>query len=230
MRKLGLKLAITGMPTAKDAKAEGFPVFALFHGGRARTTLLLWFAFFMNLLVMYFLVNWLPTLLKASGQTLQVAIFSTAVLNAGGVIGGVVFGRMIDRFNPIFALGCGYFGAAFFIAVAATHATDLAILMVSIFIAGSGIVGAQISMNALTATIYPTAIRSTGVGWALGIGRTGAIVGPVAGGNLLAMGWNARSLVLAAVVPSAIAGLAVCALHKQDRRQPIRSPASEAAK
>jgi AAHS family 4-hydroxybenzoate transporter-like MFS transporter len=164
--------------------AVGFPVTQLFREGRARTTLLLWVAFFMNLLVMYFLVNWMPSLLRASGLPVHVAILSTAVLNLGGVVGGISLCWMVDRLNPHLVLGGAYGTSALFIAAVAMGAGELWILMPATFLAGFGVVGAQIGMNALAAAIYPTAIRSTGVGWALGVGRIGSIIGPVAGGLL----------------------------------------------
>lgn len=197
-----------------EPKAAGFTVAKLFQDGRARTTLLLWAAFFMNLLVMYFLVNWLPSLLRASGMPIQTAILSTAVLNLGGVVGAIVLGRMIDRMNPHLVLGTAYAASALFIAGVAFGAHDLWLLMPAVFLAGFGVVGAQIGMNALAAGIYPTAIRSTGVGWALGIGRIGSIIGPVAGGALLGAGWSAQGVVLTAVVPALLASLAVFALRR----------------
>ena len=196
--------------------AVGFPVTKLFQEGRAAMTTLLWVAFFMNLLVMYFLVNWMPSLLMASGLPLNVAILSTAVLNAGGVCGAIVLARFIDRVNPYLVLGGAYSASALFIAAIAIGAGNIWTLMIATFLAGSGVVGAQIGMNALAAGLYPTSIRSTGVGWALGVGRIGSIIGPVAGGMLLSLGWNAQSVVLIAAVPALLAGVAVFALRGRE--------------
>jgi AAHS family 4-hydroxybenzoate transporter-like MFS transporter len=196
--------------------AVGFPVTMLFQEGRAAMTILLWVAFFMNLLVMYFLVNWMPSLLRASGLPLNVAILSTAVLNAGGVVGAIVLGRFVDRMNPYLVLGGAYSASALFIAAIAIGADNIWTLMIATFLAGFGVVGAQIGMNALAAGLYPTSIRSTGVGWALGVGRIGSIIGPVAGGILLSLGWNAQSVVLIAAVPTLLAGLAVFALRGRE--------------
>jgi MFS transporter, AAHS family, 4-hydroxybenzoate transporter len=193
--------------------AGGFPVKKLFEEGRAALTTLLWVAFFMNLLVMYFLVNWMPSLLRASGLPLNVAILSTAVLNAGGVVGAIVLGRFVDRLNPYLVLGGAYSASALFIAAIAIGAANIWTLMIATFLAGFGVVGAQIGMNALATGLYPTSIRSTGVGWALGVGRIGSIIGPVTGGILLSLGWNAQSIVLIAAVPALLAGLAVFALR-----------------
>jgi AAHS family 4-hydroxybenzoate transporter-like MFS transporter len=200
-----------------EVQPKGFPAIKLFHDGRARTTVLLWTAFFMNLLVMYFLVNWLPSLLRATGLSLQVAILSTAILNLGGVAGALVLGRMIDRLTPPVVLGSAYLGSAVFIALVAIHSDKLWVLMPATFMSGFGVVGAQIGMNALAAGTYPTAIRATGVGWALGVGRIGSIIGPVLGGVLLGMGWSASSLVLAAALPSVVAAIAVFELRRSGR-------------
>ncbi|HEY4547724.1 MAG TPA: MFS transporter [Pedomonas sp.] len=191
-----------------------FPVFELFAGGRARVTILLWLAFFMNLLVMYFLVNWLPSLLKASGLPLGIAILSTALLNLGGVVGAIMLGRMIDKGDPYLILGAAYASSAAFIALIAFAGANVPLLLIGATLAGFGVVGAQIGLNAVTASVYPTTIRSTGVGWALGIGRVGSILGPVAGGALLGMGWSNQDLLLTAVAPALIAALALVLLRR----------------
>jgi AAHS family 4-hydroxybenzoate transporter-like MFS transporter len=191
---------------------KGLSVLQLFSHRRAAVTGFLWVAFFMNLLVMYFLVNWLPTLLTSAGLPLKLAILSTATLNLGGVVGGVTLGRMIDKFNPYIVLGTAYAASAAFIALIAIGGANLPRLLVGAALAGFGVVGAQTGCNALAASIYPTAIRSTGVGWALGVGRMGAVVGPLAGGLLLARHWAPGSIILAAVAPAMVAALAVFGL------------------
>ncbi len=91
-----------------EPQVGGFSGRHLFTQGRAPTTLLLWTAYFANLLVMYFLVNWLPALFKRAGLTMSAAIVTAAMLNLGGVFGGVAFGRMIDRMKPFVVLGTAY--------------------------------------------------------------------------------------------------------------------------
>ena len=98
--------------------------------------------------------------------------------------------------------------------------------MIATFLAGFGVVGAQIGMNALAAGLYPTAIRSTGVGWALGVGRIGSIIGPLAGGILLSLGWNAQSVVLVAAIPALLAGMAVIVLRGREPNVTIVSSAA----
>lgn len=209
---------IEGLKFEQSSAKKGFSVFQLFMEGRAPVTLLLWVAFFMNLLVMYFLVNWLPTLLKGAGLPLSMAILSTATLNMGGVIGAVVLGRMIDKLSPYLVLGTAYAASAAFIALLAFGGTNLTVLLVGAALSGFGVVGAQIGCNALTAAVYPTNIRATGVGWALGVGRIGAIVGPLVGGVLLAAGWSPQNLILLAVIPALVASVAVFVLGGVRRR------------
>ncbi len=197
-----------------EVQVGGFSGRHLFTQGRARVTSMLWTAYFSNLLVMYFLVNWLPALFKRAGLTMSAAIITAAMLNLGGVFGGVVFGRMIDRMRPYAVLAAAYAFAALCIAAMALAGTDLYVLVPSVFCAGIGVVGAQIGMNAVSAGVYPTALRSTGVGWALGVGRVGSIIGPTVGAALLALGWQAREILLAAAGPAVIAAIAVFALGR----------------
>jgi AAHS family 4-hydroxybenzoate transporter-like MFS transporter len=193
---------------------KGLSIFQLFTAGRARVTVLLWLAFFMNLLVMYFLVNWLPTLLKAAGLSLAMAILPTATLNLGGVVGGVVLGRLIDRWGPYAVLGGAYTTSAGFIALIAMSGENLPMLIVGAALAGFGVVGGQIGAIALAASVYPTAIRATGLGWAFGIGRIGAIIGPLLGGLLLAQHWAPKTIILTAVGPALLAAAAVFLLGR----------------
>jgi AAHS family 4-hydroxybenzoate transporter-like MFS transporter len=174
---------------------------------------LVWIAFFANLMVMYFLFNWMPTLFKQEGLPIGTAIKSTAIMNLGGVVGAIVLGRLIDRAGAIRILSMAYASAAVFLAVISLiDRSNALFLMPAVFMAGFGIAGAQIGMNALTAEVYPTAIRSTGVGWALGVGRVGSIIGPIVGGGLLALNWSPSLIFSLTIVPMLAAALAVFSL------------------
>lgn len=197
----------------ETAAANGLTVTKLFGKNRTGRTLLLWVVFFVNLLLLYFLVNWLPSLLRQAGIPLEKAIVSTVLLNLGGIVGALVFARLIDRLGPYRVLLGAYTAAAVAtVAIGRITGADFSTLMLMVFVAGFCVIGAQISINALAASIYPTEIRSTGVGWALGIGRAGSIVGPVVGGLLVGTGLSVGSLFTAAAVPALIACVAVIAL------------------
>ncbi len=206
---ISVKDFIAGVQAEKAGAPKGLTVPQLFAEGRAASTLLLWVTFFMSLLVYYFLVNWLPTLVRESGLPLKLAIYSTAILNLGGVAGALVLARLLDRFSPYIVLGLTYLATAGFVALVAYGTTSASFLMVAAALAGFGAAGGQIGSNALAAALYPTAIRSTGVGWALGVGRVGAILGPLIAGALLGMNWSPQAIILSAALPALVGAGAV---------------------
>jgi AAHS family 4-hydroxybenzoate transporter-like MFS transporter len=195
----------------------GFTVGHLFKDGRAPTTLLLWVTFFMNLLMLYFLINWLPSVLRENGVPVEHAIISIALLNLGGIIGGILLARGIDKIGPYGLLIVTYIGAAVLTALIGMTGWSFSLLMLVVFLAGFCVIGAQFAINAVAANAYPTAIRSTGVGWALGIGRIGSIVGPVVGGFLIAAQIGVRELFWISAIPALIAAAAILTLARQKK-------------
>jgi AAHS family 4-hydroxybenzoate transporter-like MFS transporter len=203
-----------------EEKADGSSIKQLFLGGRAFGTSLLWVVFFSNLLILYFLINWLPAVLQQAGLPIERAIIATVVLNAGGIVGGLLLGRLVDRQQPFSILTAAYgFAALLVAAIGAVGASAVPLLMLVIFAAGFFVIGTQYCMNALAANFYPTRLRSTGVGWALGIGRIGSIVGPVVGGLILSSGWQVGELFTAAAVPAAVSSIAVFLLGWRGRER-----------
>jgi AAHS family 4-hydroxybenzoate transporter-like MFS transporter len=203
----------------REPKLEGLPVAHLFAEQRSRVTLLLWSVFFMSLLDLYLLSNWLPTVLNDLGVSVSVAAVIGAMLQVGGVVGTFALGRVIDRFS-FQALALVYFFAALAVTAIGFTSHSIGFVTVAIFAAGFCIVGGQIAANALTATYYPTAIRSTGMGWALGVGRIGSIVGPLIGGAMLAAKAGVDTLFVVAAIPALIAAAAAFALVRVARPKP----------
>ncbi|GAC1330927.1 MAG: aromatic acid/H+ symport family MFS transporter [Beijerinckiaceae bacterium] len=193
---------------------RGFTVKHLFTEGRAVVTVLFWIMFFTNLLDLYFLANWLPTVIHNVGVSVELAVITTSLLQVGGVVGTLVLARLMDRRNPYIILGATYFSAAILIACIGLAGSSIVLLIPAVFAAGFCVVGAQIGSNALAATFYPTFIRSTGVGWALGIGRIGSIVGPVLGGLMLKSEWQIPTIFFIGALPVLIASCAVLAMSR----------------
>jgi AAHS family 4-hydroxybenzoate transporter-like MFS transporter len=191
----------------------GIPVLHLFKAGRTPVTLLLWVVFFMSLLDLYFLSNWLPTVLNDLGASVSQAVAIGSMLQVGGVVGTLALGSIIDRFS-FRALALVYFIAVFAVGAIGQLGHSVVFVTMAIFAAGFCIVGGQIAANALAATFYPTSVRATGVGWALGIGRVGSIVGPLVGGALLTMKWSAASVFMAAALAALCAALAAFSLSR----------------
>ncbi|MDP9012272.1 MAG: MFS transporter [Pseudomonadota bacterium] len=208
--------------------AQKIAVNELFGGGRAATTLLIWLIFFMSLLDIYLLVSWLPTSLNAGGATVRMAIIAGVVLQLGSVLGCLPIGLAVDRFGAPLVMMCAYLVGAVCIACIGVFASNIALTLAAAFGAGFGLIGGQAAANALAATSYPTQLRSTGVGWALGIGRVGSIIGPLLGGALMTAHVPVPKLFAMAAVPAAIAALALVVLgwmRGQIGKRPLASHA-----
>ena len=190
----------------------GAPVLELFRERRAGVTLLLWIINFMNLIDLYFLSNWLPTIVNAAGYSQSTAVLAGTALQVGGTIGTLAMGWIIDRVGFHRVLIPTFLLAALTIALIGQPSIGIALLFAAITIAGFCIVGGQPAVNALAASYYPTSLRATGVGWSLGIGRFGSILGPVIGGALIGLQWPNSWLFLAAAVPALISGLMMVCL------------------
>jgi MFS transporter, AAHS family, 4-hydroxybenzoate transporter len=192
----------------REERAAGVPVFHLFRQGRAIATVLLWIGFFMSLIDIYFLTSWLPTVFHNAGITLSLAVIATAVFQGGGVVASLILGFFVDRFGAFQSLTFTFFLGSVCVALLGyTHA--VAAIFLCTFFAGAGIIGGQTGANALAASFYPTYIRSTGVGWALGIGRIGSIFGPILGGIMLSLRLPLTTLFLVGAVPSLIGSTAI---------------------
>jgi AAHS family 4-hydroxybenzoate transporter-like MFS transporter len=196
-----------------EARLAGIPVAHLFREGRTAATLLLWVVFFMSLLDIYFLANWLPTVLNDLGASVSEAVMIGSLLQVGGVVGTFALGSVIDRFS-FRALALVYFGAVFAVGAIGQLSHSAALVSIAIFAAGFCVVGGQIAANALAAAFYPTSVRSSGVGWALGIGRIGSIIGPLVGGMLLAAKWSTSAVFMTAAAAALCAALAALSLSR----------------
>jgi AAHS family 4-hydroxybenzoate transporter-like MFS transporter len=191
-----------------EERAPGLPVLHLFRHGRGLPTILLWIAFFVSLLDLYLLSSWLPTVFHDAGITLSLSVMATAVFQGGGVVTGLILGIFMDRFGSFRAVSVIYAVGAVFVALLG-HSHTIVSIMACAFLAGAGIVGGQGGTNVVAASFYPTYIRSTGVGWGLGIGRIGSIAGPVIGGIMISLHWPLPAIFLAAAIPAFVGGAAV---------------------
>ncbi|CAM5182010.1 4-hydroxybenzoate transporter PcaK [Castellaniella defragrans] len=188
-----------------EKKAHGARLLQLFHNGLGTGTVLLWTVNFMNLLAAYFLANWLPVLMNDAGHGPSQAILAGTIFWVGGIAGNLLIGWFADHkgFGPTLTLV--FIAAALAMMLIGQVASSLVLVFIVIAAAGFCVLGGQTALNALGAVYYPISVRSTGMGWAMGIGRLGAIFGPVVGGELIRLNWAASDLFLAAAVPLALA-------------------------
>jgi AAHS family 4-hydroxybenzoate transporter-like MFS transporter len=185
------------------------PVSQLFTEGRAVGTILLWVPFFMNLLIIYFIVNWLPSLLRQGGMPVSAGVAAISFFSLGGIAGALGEGRLMTAFGAYPVL-VAEFGISTLLIGALAYASGSYLgAMAVTFVLGVTVQGAQAGINAASASFYPTSMRSTGVGWALGVGRIGSIIGPVLGGVLLSMTWTPQQILLSGTVPALCATVAV---------------------
>jgi len=183
------------------------PVINLFTEGRAAGTILLWIPFFMNLLMLYFVVFWLPALLRQTGKPVSAGMTAIMLFSVGGIAGSFVEGNLMNRWGAFPVLLTEFFCTTLLIASLA-YSTSFPLMMSITFVLGFVVQGAQGGLSAVAATFYPISIRSTGIGWCLGVGRIGSIVGPMLGGVMLKLDWSPREILLAGSIPALCAAAA----------------------
>ncbi len=178
------------------------PVGALFRGGLAPVTGLLWAMNLLNLLGNYLILLWLPAILHAAGVPPGRAILGGTMYALGSILGAAATAPFVDRLGPERVLARGLALGAVAVLVIGLVAPSFWVLAILILLAGIGIGGCQHGINSLSGRLYPPAIRATGAGWALGAGRIGMIAGPALGGILLSLGATGNAIFLTAAVPA----------------------------
>lgn len=168
-----------------EIRMEGVPVKHLFHPALIRNTLLLWLAFFLNLLAIYLFSTWLPLLLVGSGIGAARAASMSAIYAVAGALAVIPLGWLMGRFGSRQVLGVGFMlNALICVGFSMFGAPSAIILYPVIFAAGFLTIGGQTGLNTMTVAAYPSDVRTTGIGWALSVGRIGAIIGPILGAGL----------------------------------------------
>jgi len=189
----------------------------LFQDGTALPTLLLWISYFFTLMVVYMLLNWLPSLLVGQGFTRAQAGVVQVLFNIGGASGSLMLGLLLDRWRPLALVALTYSGILAALAGLGISASFWSMLVAG-FAAGFFSIGGQLVLYALAPLFYPTEVRGTGVGVAVGVGRLGSMSGPLVAGQMLAMGTGASGLLLASAPGIVVAAVAVFYLLGRQRR------------
>ncbi|MHA3081133.1 aromatic acid/H+ symport family MFS transporter [Acinetobacter sp. ANC 5502] len=210
VRKLApqVELTINTQLSLNENTMTEAPVRALFQQGRTFSTFMFWIAFFMCLLMVYALGSWLPKLMLQAGYSLGASMLFLFALNIGGMVGAIGGGALADKFHlkPVLT-SMFVIGAAALILLGFN--SPQFVLYTLIAIAGAATIGSQILLYTFVAQFYPTAVRSTGMGWASGIGRIGAIIGPVLTGALLTFELPHQMNFIAIAIPGLLAALAI---------------------
>ncbi|WHR57972.1 MFS transporter [Acinetobacter haemolyticus] len=200
----------------------GSSVKGLFQQGRAFNTLMFWVLFFMCLLMVYALSSWLPKLMLAAGYSLGKSILFLFALNVGAMIGSIGGGILSDKFHlkPVIM---GMLMAGVVALIGLGFNSPAYVLYGLVTVAGAATIGTSILLYSYVAQYYPLSVRSTGIGCASGVGRIGAIVGPILTGLLLTLNLPHTMNFVMISIPAMIAICAILSLkrHKFDEEQQV---------
>ena len=207
VRKIAPHWAPSAMAPA-EAPAREFPVVGLFRNGFAVPTVLIWILYFMNLMVLYTLSQMLPTIITDAGMPLSTASWATSFYQLGGIAGALVFSYGCDRFGSRLILPAIFIGTSVFCVMIGLAGHDAGLVVGAATTAGVFVIGGQAVANAFVGNFYGSHIRATGIGWALGMGRLGAIVGPFVIGTLHGAGARPQTLFELCAIPGLFAAAA----------------------
>jgi MFS transporter, AAHS family, 4-hydroxybenzoate transporter len=195
--------------TVSEAKLPGAPMKHLFTEGRAALTLLLWVPFFTSFLILIFVTSWIPTLLRAGGLSVAQAGLAIALNSLGSFFGSGSVGRLMDRYGTYLVLIPAFILASIAAGLLGFSTANFLSAAIVITLSGFFAGASQTGVIALAAVIYPVAIRSTGVGWAMAIGRLGSVIGPILGGYFLGWHWRVDLIFMVIAAPALLGALCV---------------------
>jgi AAHS family 4-hydroxybenzoate transporter-like MFS transporter len=190
---------------------------------RART-LLLWLGVALNLFSLYFLISWLPALLNSAGWSPADASRGGVMLQIGGIISGLIMAWYVDKARTVPAMVTAYLITAVSFGLFLVLPSDSGAWWLLLLTIGAGTSGTQFAFNALSAAFYPSLIRSTGVGWAVGVGRVGAILGPSFGGFIVSAQLPTSQVLGLLVIPVLLCAVCIMFLPRvwRESGQPAR--------
>lgn len=204
LRKIGHE-PLSELPE-KPLPQSAIPVGKLLSSYYRKATIQLWVGLFMAFAALYFMTSWIPKLATDAGLSIELAIYAGTVFNVGAFFGIVTQGYFSSHFGLKKTIGFFLMGTAalmscfgFFVG------SDILLLIFGLL--GFGIQGGFVGLYAMAARMYPTQFKTTGIGWAMGAGRFGSIVGPALGGILIGLGLSLSTNFLIFAIPALLAGI-----------------------
>lgn len=188
-------------------QASGATVQHLFTDGRCRGSVMLWVSYFIAFMMLVTNSSWSPTLLHAEGMEVARSAMAMATFNAGSVIGSSLAGYLVGRYGAAAVLPAVFVAGGVAMGMIGYAASSIALVILLEGLFGVFIGCGSSGLIALAAVFYPISIRSTGVGWAMAVGRFGSFVGPLAVGAAVGWHWGADSIFLAIGVPALLAAV-----------------------
>jgi AAHS family 4-hydroxybenzoate transporter-like MFS transporter len=199
------KEPLHALPTSNDI-IERANVLSLLTAERRLKTLTLWASVFFCLICLYFLLSWIPKLVISSGLPEATGVYASMAFTAGSTVGTVILGLLAARFGLSLIIAVFLSSASLWMVVFALNADSLNLLF-SLGLLGFLFASGYTGLYAVAAKIYPTDVRATGVGWAIGLGRFGAVVGPYVGGILIAAGVSMEVNFIIFAIPIMLGGI-----------------------
>jgi AAHS family 3-hydroxyphenylpropionic acid transporter len=204
--------------SSSSTAAQAYRFMQVMAQGRALQTALLWASFFLALIILYLLLNWLPTLLKDNGMTGQQAAFAQIIFNAGGAIAALSMGRLLVGRWRMPSLVATFIGVPVMLYVLSTVGRDFLVASIIVCLLGLAVLSLQAFLYSTAPDSYPTWIRGVGVGAVIAVGRLGSVIGPKLGGWLKGLGHGSSQLMLD-LVPIAIIGSVFALLLALNKRR-----------
>lgn len=206
---------ITQLPAIpEESRNESATVISLLTPARRRATLLCWAAFFMSFLVVYFVSSWMPQVLTGAGLSQQQAIQGATALPLGAILGNMLIGWLATKWGLNKPIVIAFLtGTVFMVCMSAIlpgiENVVFTLIWVMLFVIGVTVLGAFGNLYNVALALYPVQIRSTGLGWAAGLGRAGAVISPTLAGVMMGVGMSMPSIFLFFALPAFLAGVAV---------------------
>jgi MFS transporter, AAHS family, 4-hydroxybenzoate transporter len=212
---------LDNLPVMTDTKVESAKLASLLTPARKFTTLLAWSAFFLSYCTIYFLTSWLPKILVDSGMSQEQGIQGTVILTLGATIGAVVLAWLSRRWKLNMVVATAFITGAVLMAFFGLQVSELGSistisLWMMLFAIGVLVLGAFNNLYAIALAVYPAQVRSTGLGWCIGLGRVGAVISPAVAGILIGWGISMSQIVLYFAIPAAIAAICARLIHVRE--------------
>ncbi|OTG95663.1 MFS transporter [Acinetobacter sp. ANC 3832] len=198
-----------------ESKEKTAKLSILFQQGLAKTTIGVWGTYFFNWVAWFMLLSWLPTILKQAGLDPSNAPYASVTVNAAFIVFAIPLAYFLPKLNTVKILSFMFIcGIAIAIALGLTiQSQQWGLIFVLIACAGFGIGGQQLALNYLVVASYPTEVRATAIGWAIGMGRFGAIIGSAIGGLILAS-FGIQGYFMSLAIPLVIAFICILMIRK----------------
>ncbi|MDD9798475.1 MAG: MFS transporter [Alphaproteobacteria bacterium] len=224
-----IKKILTRLGSKEAAHADGFvlhevkltktPLLALFTDRRATISLLLWVIFFATQFVLFIVSLWLPTVLQEAGATERYAFRAVGNYNFGAFVMSIILGVLADRFSAMKVLLFSFPLSALFLASLGYIFAFPTVFLFALVVAGGMTIGSAMCLAPLVASLYPTAMRSTGIGAALSVGRAGSIISPMVGAWIVHAALGVKAFYFVAACAPVLAACGLFSLYMITRRR-----------